>query len=91
MKKKIEQNINIVTNSSKLHPWDDPSAFFSAWENTKLPKEMTVCGNFPGNLVVKNLPCKAGDISSIPGQRTKIPHAQVQLSHRTTNDWAHAL
>ena len=40
--------------------------------------------DFPGGLVVKNLPCKAGDAESIPGQGTKIPHAAGQLSLRAT-------
>ena len=31
-------------------------------------------------LVVKNLPCDAGNASSIPDQRTKIPHTEGQLS-----------
>ena len=35
--------------------------------------------NFPGGPVVRNLPCNAGDIGSIPGQETKIPHAVDQL------------
>ena len=35
-------------------------------------------------LVVKNLPCDAGNASSIPGQRTKTPPAEGQLSLRTT-------
>ena len=30
--------------------------------------------------MVKNLLCNAGDMSSIPGQGTKIPHAMGQLS-----------
>ena len=30
--------------------------------------------------MVENLPCNAGDVSSIPGQGTKIPHALGQLS-----------
>ena len=29
----------------------------------------------PGGPVVKNLPCNAGDMGSIPGQGTKIPPA----------------
>ena len=33
---------------------------------------------FPGDPVVKNLPCNAGDGGSIPGRRTKIPHATVE-------------
>ena len=34
---------------------------------------------FPGGPVVKNLPCKAGDAGSIPGQGTKISKAAEQL------------
>ena len=36
--------------------------------------------DFPGGPVIKNLPCNAGDVGSIPGQGTKIPHALEQLS-----------
>jgi len=33
----------------------------------------------PGGLVVKSLPANAGDMGSIPGPGTKIPHAVEQL------------
>ena len=36
--------------------------------------------DFPGGPVVKNLPSNAGDVGSISGQGTKIPHATGQLS-----------
>ena len=36
--------------------------------------------NFPGGPVVMNLPSKVGDVGSIRGQGTKIPHASGQLS-----------
>ena len=36
--------------------------------------------DFPGGPVVENPPSNAGDVGSIPGQRTKIPHAVGQLS-----------
>ena len=36
--------------------------------------------DFPGGPVVKNLPSNAGDVGSIPGQGTGIPHALGQLS-----------
>ena len=45
--------------------------------------------NFPGGLVVKNLPSNAGDVSSIPGQGTKIPHAVGQLSPCTLEPACH--
>ena len=37
-------------------------------------------GDFPGGPVVKNPPSNAGDVGSIPGQGTKIPHAIGQIS-----------
>ena len=39
------------------------------------PEQNKKDGDFPGGPVVKNLPSKAGDTGSIPGQGTKIPHA----------------
>ena len=36
--------------------------------------------DFPRGPVVKNPPSNAGDMSSIPGRGTKIPHATAQLS-----------
>ena len=54
-------------------------------------------GHFPGGLVIKNLPCNAGDMGSIPGGGTKIPHAmgneawaQKLLSHILWSPWATA-
>ena len=35
--------------------------------------------NFPGGPVVNNLPSEAGDLGSIPGWGTKIPHATGQV------------
>ena len=47
-------------------------------------------GDLPGGPVVKNPPSNAGDVGSIPGQGTKIPHATGQLSPRaTTTEPAH--
>ena len=40
--------------------------------------------DFPGGPVVKNPPSNAGDTGSIPGQGTKIPHAEGQLSPRAS-------
>ena len=38
--------------------------------------------DFPGGPVIKNLPSNAGDVGSIPGRGTKIPHTAGQLSPR---------
>ena len=45
------------------------------------------CGDFPGGPVVKNLPTNAGEVCSISGPGTKIPHAMGQLS-LCCNYWA---
>ena len=37
--------------------------------------------DFPGGPVVKNLPSNAGDVGSILGQRTRIPHAAKPMFH----------
>ena len=41
-------------------------------------------GDFPGGPRVKNLPCSAGDVGSIPGQGTEILHAAEELSPHAT-------
>ena len=38
----------------------------------------------PGGSVIKNQPSRAGDMGSIPGPGTKIPHAMGQLNPRAT-------
>ena len=54
--------------------------------NKRGASEMTP-RDFPGGPVVKNPPFNAGDVGSIPGQGTKIPHAAGQLSpHATTTE-----
>ena len=35
-------------------------------------------GDFPGGPMVKNPPSNAGDVGSIPGRGTEIPHAPGQ-------------
>ena len=49
-------------------------------EKTAFPPLKTSFGDFPGGPVVKNLCSNAGDMGSIPGQETKIPHTGGQLS-----------
>ena len=46
-----------------------------------------ICQDFPGGPVVKNPLYNSGDMGSIPGQGTKIPHALGQLNpHATTTE-----
>ena len=52
---------------------------------THMPNWLEFCisinsGDFPGGPVVKNPPSSAGNVGSIPGRGTKIPHAVGQLS-----------
>ena len=47
-------------------------------------------GDFPGGPVVQNLPCNAGDVGSILGRETKIPHAARQLSPCATVKTQHS-
>ena len=47
-------------------------------------------GDFSGGPVVKNLPSNGGNLDSVPGRETKIPHAKGQLSsHATTKEPTH--
>jgi len=57
----------------------DGAFFLRLWEKKKK-------GNFPGETVVKNLPCNAQDMGSIPCWGTKIPHAATEPACH--NNWA---
>ena len=47
-------------------------------------KEYSLEGNSSGGPEVKNSPSSAGDVGSIPGRGTKIPHATGQPSLHVT-------
>ena len=49
-------------------------------ENNTKKKKKKESGDFPGDLVVKNLPCNAEDVGSVPGPWTKIPHAGATMT-----------
>ena len=49
----------------------------------------TKLGHFSGGPGVKNPPYNTGDVGSIPGQGSKIPHAAGQLSLRTLEPELH--
>lgn len=49
------------------------------------------CWDLPGDPVLKNMSCNAGDTGSVPGQKTKFPHAVEQFSpHATTAESVHS-
>ena len=45
------------------------------WQTADEQAQKVVPRDFPGRPVIRNLPSNAGDLGSIPGQGTKIPHA----------------
>ena len=47
-------------------------------------KKKNLFRGLSGGPVVKNPPCRAGGVESIPDQGTKIPYAVGQLSPRAT-------
>ena len=71
--RKIKSDTVSTVSLSISHEVMGPDAmiFASAGNRTR---------GFPGGPVVKNLPSSAGDVGSIPGQGTKIPHTVGQLS-----------
>ena len=58
-----------------IYPFNDTFSMKTLSRHQK-----TFCWDFPGTPVVKNSSSNAGDMGSIPGQGTKIPHATGQLS-----------
>ena len=52
----------------------------NGYEFEQTPKEREKDREIPSGPVVKSLPFNAGDMGSIPGQRSKIPHALGQIS-----------
>ena len=64
---------------------------FMDWRQMVLSNRNSVCWDFPGGLVVENLPCNAWHPGLIPGWGTKISHAVEQISPQATSYWAHVL
>ena len=52
----------------------ETSPCMPSWAVSTLWMKVSCFGNFPGGPVVKNPPCNAGDVGSVPGQGTEIPH-----------------
>jgi len=58
--------------------------------DVKLLSQKPQMGDFPSGPVVKNLPSKAEDMGSIPGQGTEIPCTPGQLSTHTSTKTQHS-
>ena len=61
---------------------------FMDWRQMVLSNWNSVCWDFPGGLVVENLPCNAWHPGLIPGWGTKISHVVEQISPQATSYWA---
>ena len=81
--------------SPHQHPFHHVHPIFKSIEEAKsvFIFKNASSGDFLGGPVVKNLPCNSGDLNLIPGQGTKIPRAEEQLSphvisteHATTRE-----
>ena len=59
---------------------DEEVVVFRANEFLRTQAILRFPRDFPDGPVVKNPPCKAGNMGSIPSWGTKIPHAEEQLS-----------
>ena len=89
-----EANQHLYLKKNKTKPWHRSNASGLAnyrrdgicshrkmYHVKKTIVENAKVRNFPGGSVVKNLPCNAGVTDSIPGMRTKIPHARNSQTH----------
>ena len=54
------------------------------WQTADEQAQKVMPRDFPGHPVIRNLPSNAGDLGSIPGQGTKIPHVSRLGPHSTT-------
>ena len=76
-----------VYTSTELFSCTPATNILSCTNCTSIEKTHT--RDFPGGPVVKNPPSNAGDVDSIPGRGTKIPHAAGQLSPRALEPARH--
>ena len=85
-KKKKSTNWCGISKDLKYLKW--------SWERKMkhfiFPDFKTYYRDFPGGPVVKNLPCSARDVSSIPGQGAKIAQATGQVSPHVTTKTQHS-
>ena len=72
---------------SSTWPWAESGCqcecAYEIWVRLSSYFQMKISGDFPGGLVVRNPPSSAGNVGSIPGRGTRIPHAEEQLSPQT--------
>lgn len=72
----------VVQEGWHLH-WGDPCLPFQSRGKSTQGKKWGSRG-FPGGPLIENLPSNSGDMGSIFGRGTKIPHALEQLCPSTT-------
>ena len=67
-----------------LWKWNKPVTEGPTLHDSTYIRHLKQPRDLPRGPAVKNMTCNAGDPGSIPGQRTKIPHATGQLSLQAT-------
>ena len=80
--KPLTLSIHYLFISIPRHELHWPDSPFAGWDLPRYAQlgsfnfvdESFRFGNFPGGPVIKNPPCNAGDVGSVPGQGTEIPH-----------------
>ena len=70
----VDHSLRCKNKKSSQNPLSPFLCHFSAYLHSKVSFKNVHKQDFPCGPVIKNLPFKAGDVSSIPGQGTKIPH-----------------
>ena len=70
----MDRSLQCKHKKSSKNPLSPLLCHFSAYLHSKISFKNVHKQDFPGGPVVKNLPFNAGDVSSIPGQETRIPH-----------------
>ena len=91
----VSEDCNGIKGNNKYRPWSSIWHTVGCQENIRFfpPFHLvalrfshlksclvTLFGDLPGGLVVKNSLCNAGEVGLIPGQGTKISCAEEQLS-----------
>ena len=72
-----------------VNVWKNPLQYCKviSLQLIKKRKKKSWAWDVPGGLVIENLPSNAGDVGSVLGWETKIPHALEQLNlHATTRE-----
>ena len=83
----INYDVSFTTKHCKVDKKKKIDLHTMTWmyvQGMLLIESKRICRDFPGGPTVKNPPCNAGEVGSIPGQRTRIPQAVEKPSPNLT-------